>query len=367
MFALSSVDVFYLVKELRSLLVDSFVDKFYQSSGDVLIKLRNPRSGKHQLLISLPNAVCLTNHRFDWPKIPPGFCMLLRKHLSNSKLVSVEQHGFERIIELRFVKGEVSWLLILEVFSKGNVVLVNSDNIIRGVLSLQRWKDRTLRVNAPYEYPPPLPVTPSLSLDELSSLFSSSGKPLVKFLATVLGLGGKYAEELVLRSGLDKNSSSLDDDQLSLLHSSLKDFFSQPLNPVFNGSDVAPFPMRSWSSFESLKTFSEGIDLLVVREKSSLAVSQGESVVKSSLNKFDKIIKAQSKKLEEYERQALENQRKGELIYERYQELSSLLSLLRSAHEKGGWPAVKSLINDKGWPIVVNEKKGSVVIDLKDS
>jgi len=367
MFSLSSLDVYYLVKELRPLLEEAFVDKIYQRDGEFLIRMRSPKAGKQQLYIKAPDATFLTDHRFSWPQDPQGFCMQLRKHLSNSKMSAIEQHAFERIIELTFVKGSVSWKLVLELFSKGNIILVNSEGLIRGVWDLQRWKDRTLRVNAPYEYPPTMVDTPKLSEQELSELFVSSGLELVKFCATKLGLGGKYAEELVSRSGLDKFSTELSLGSVTALYTALGSMLSRDVLAAVHDGDAAPFHLQAWESIQTAASFSEAIEGLVVGEKTDAISGEAESVVVDHKTKYQRIIDEQTNKLSGYEQSAVENQRRGELIYERYQDMDALLSGLREAHETGGWAAVKDLIDEQGLPVSVNEKDGLVSFELPDA
>ena len=368
-FSLSSLDVHYLVRELRPVLEESFVDKAYESQeekGDFLLRLRNPKAGKQQLYLKVPEAFFLTEHRYSWPQQPPGFCMQLRKQLGNSQVESVRQHGFERIVEIVFRKGETRWRLIVELFSKGNVVLVNEEGLIRGVMDLQRWKDRTLRVNAPYEYPPGAKRTPELSLEELSVMLSENDRELVRFCATALGLGGKYAEELVARAGIEKSKVSLSGDEIGVLHGELMALFDQELRPVTFDDDAAPFPLRGWDAAAEAGSFSSAIESLVVAEKTEAIEQEAHGAVRKVSSKYERIVTEQTAKLEGYRKAAEENQRKGEYIYERYQELSGLLDTLKGLREKGDWPAVKSFVKENSLPIKVDERKGVVVLEVSE-
>ena len=47
-----------------------------------------------------------TAHRRSNPPSPPGFCMLLRKHLGGARLAEVEQVRFDRVLRLDFRRGE---------------------------------------------------------------------------------------------------------------------------------------------------------------------------------------------------------------------------------------------------------------------
>ncbi len=368
-FTLSSLDVMFLVREFQTLIQDAFVDKIYQGKadkGDFLIRMRSPKFGKQQLYLQVPDAIFLTEHRFSWPKVPSGFCMQLRKHLTNTKLVSVRQVGFERIIELVFTKGDTTWKLILELFSKGNVVLVNNEGIIRGVMDLQRWKDRTLRVNAPYVLPPGKRDITSLSEKDFIGLFSDMDRPLVKFCATELGLGGKYSEELIARSGLDKNMTSISKEELGELFSSLKGLFTEKLYPISYDGDVAPFILKAWENEDVVEfdSYSKAIENEIVAEKTEVIEQDAEAQLNEHKDKYQKIIDQQSRMLENYEKSSVENTRKGELIYENYSALNSLLEQVKRLHKESGWDAVKEFLKDK--PVKINEKEAKITLELKE-
>ncbi|MBD3209746.1 NFACT family protein [Candidatus Woesearchaeota archaeon] len=366
-FILSALDVHYLVKELRPLVQDAFVDKVYQGEeekGDSLLRMRSPRTGKQQLYVKVPEALFLTEHRFPWPRQPTGFCMQLRKHLTNAQLVSVEQHAFDRIVELVFKKGEKRWTLVIELFSKGNVVFINNEGVIRGVMDLQRWKDRTLRVNAPYEYPPQQNDTKTMSLEQLRERWEENDKELVKFCATALGLGGKYAEELLSRTTFDKNTKELGKKGSEQLHAALQALFEEAPRPTTHGEDAAPFPLHTWKEVEQHPTFSAAIEALVIAEKRDVVDSAAAASTRTRQDKYDRIIEAQTKKLDGYKRSAEENQRKGERIYECYQELSSLLEKIGELHDRDGWAAVKEHVKEHKLLVTVDGKSGKLTVDL---
>ncbi len=89
-----------LVQELRSL-EGRRVDKINQPQrGAFVFSLR----GK-QLLISMESNAAyfaITDKKWDNPKEPPAFCMLLRKHLLNSTLSNIRQEGLDRTIYFMF-------------------------------------------------------------------------------------------------------------------------------------------------------------------------------------------------------------------------------------------------------------------------
>ena len=79
--------------------------------------------------------------------------MQLRKYLNNAILRGLEQKQAERIVVFELEKEE-RYYLIIELFSKGNVILAGQDYRIIGVLEQQAWKGRTVKVNEKYIFPP---------------------------------------------------------------------------------------------------------------------------------------------------------------------------------------------------------------------
>ena len=119
--------------ELQAL-AGSRVDKVQQPERDVLLLHLRGGAGAVRLLISAGSGsarVHLTRMDRENPAEPPMFCMLLRKHLSGARLLSVEQPDWERVMLLRFAcldeLGEASEkLLAVELMGRNaNIILVD--------------------------------------------------------------------------------------------------------------------------------------------------------------------------------------------------------------------------------------------------
>jgi len=116
------------------------IDKIQQPERDVFIlSLRGNNKQTQSLLISVgadDARVHLTEHKFENPKAPPMFCMLLRKHLTGARIVEIVQHESERVLILRLdtttVLGERSEkCLIIEMIGRlSNLILKDSDDLI---------------------------------------------------------------------------------------------------------------------------------------------------------------------------------------------------------------------------------------------
>ena len=115
------------------------IDKVQQPERDtVLLHLRGPSGGGRMLLTASPNhpRIQMTELPMENPAQPPMFCMLLRKHLTGGKLLSITQPPMERLIDLSFdctdEMGEPTQKhLILEVMGRNsNLILTGADGRI---------------------------------------------------------------------------------------------------------------------------------------------------------------------------------------------------------------------------------------------
>ncbi len=160
-----------------------------------------------------------THRHFSHPMNPPPFCMLLRKHLGNGLLVSMEQPPLERILYLHFnvlntMGKKVQKTLAVEIMGRhSNLLLLDTPDqenkqIILGALkpipsSLNRY--RVLLPRHVYFPPPPQEKLHPFALNyeyfqqEIKRL---EGQPAAEaLLANLQGLSPFLAAEIAARSG----------------------------------------------------------------------------------------------------------------------------------------------------------------------
>ncbi|KUG03827.1 fibronectin/fibrinogen-binding protein [hydrocarbon metagenome] len=129
-----------VTEELNSSLLDARIDKIHQPEKDeLLLTTRHPKFGTHRLLISANarwSRMHMTEARKTNPKVPPSFCMLLRKYLEGGKIKSIRQVDFERIvhIDIEALDEFREWkskILVCEFMGRhSNIILINPENRI---------------------------------------------------------------------------------------------------------------------------------------------------------------------------------------------------------------------------------------------
>ncbi len=395
---LSSLDLHFLVRELQCL-VGARLQKAYQGSKerkrDLLfqfyLKGREGEDGKgvsasgtgerdaarraacgdaatHEdvpsaatkplLHVLLPGIAYLSEEKPPVEKTPGQFAVFLRKWVGNARLVAVEQQGFEKILRLTFENKDGRRTLVLELLPPGNALLLNEEGKIMNLLEPQRHGSRVLRGGARYEPPPPFFDTKHASVEEVAAkLFATDKDVVVKALAADLGLGSTYAEEVCLRVGVEKLAKPTRT-ELRLLAAAAKALFDEPSAPSVVGDEAFPFRLATKETGIPFSSFSAAIASLVPEEEAPAVAIQ-----KTKRSKAEEVLKQQTRAVEGYGRAAEENQRKGELLYEHYQEVKALLDAVNATRKAKGWAAVKEEF--KGKVVQFDEEKGTITIELE--
>ncbi|CUS49604.1 LAQU0S24e00122g1_1 [Lachancea quebecensis] len=132
---ISSLDLELLYRELKTQLEGYRLSNIYnvsESSRQFLLKFNKPDS-KLNTIIDCGLRIHLTDFTRPVPATPSGFVVKLRKHLKSKRLTTVKRVANDRILVLSFNDGQ--FFLVLEFFSAGNVILLDSE---RKIIVLQR-------------------------------------------------------------------------------------------------------------------------------------------------------------------------------------------------------------------------------------
>ncbi|MFW6383167.1 MAG: NFACT family protein [Nanoarchaeota archaeon] len=373
-YQLSAFDLHFLIKELKETLLNARADKVFQpSKKDFLFTFHVPARGKHMLKVMLPNVMYMTEFKEEMPTHPLHFCLFLRKHLSGAFLRDIRQFGFERVVDFVFETKEKELHLIMEFFSKGNVVLTEGDLNIKSLLETQNWKDRTLRGNVLYDYPKKKYNSLKILYEEFFECVEESDKEaIVKTLALDLGLGGRYAEEICYRAGVDKNKFYIEDEEKQKLFSELEKFRNEPLNPqvIFENEEaktIIPVELKSidTSNAKKFDTFNSALDNVFATVKIDVEKGKKLAPYEKEKRKIEAQIKQQEEHIKKLELEAQENQKKGELLYNNYQVIEPLLNDLNKIIKKHPQKEIKEKLKGHETIKDINfkDKKVSIEID----
>lgn len=372
---MSSVDISAVVSELQ-MLIDAKLDKIYQHTPtEIRLKLQLPGSGHQDLLIEAGKRIHLTKHPRPSPKIAPSFPMLLRKHLMGGRITTIRQYDFDRVIEIHIRRGDTMATLVVELLSKGNIILLDGTRKIILPLKSMSFKDRKVRRGEQYEFPPSLMNPMEVTGAELRMLFDRSDRDVVRTLASKLNMGGLYAEEICIRAGVDKNTLTRDltKGQFTSIYSALHGLFE----PIISGTlkphmvmaddtqlDVLPFELQQYEKHEKrhFATFNVALDEFFSKQALREVEDAGKKIKGEKLGVLKRVLEQQEgtiKSSEQLEKKCIE---KAELVYARYQHINGVFDRVRNARKGGrSWSEIK---NGTDEIIEIDEKNGIITIEL---
>jgi len=371
----TSFDVAAVVRELKDVIDGSRVNNVYQlDSKTLLFKLHKPSKPALRLVLEAGRRLHLTSYAAEKPFVPPAFCMALRKYLRNAMLISVEQYEFERVVVFTF-KGNVGKLrLVLELFGDGNIILVDEEGKILHALTYKRMRDRNILRGELFVFAPSSGKNPfKVSMEELAVALRGFGDfEVVRAIARFLGIGGVYAEEVLLRAGIEKTKpcGMLSDSEAHALFDCLQSLLLQVSNGKLKPCivlddkggfmDVTPFKLKRYENFKHqfYGSFNEALDEFYVRAEAfeKVAVSVEVEELKREGERLWRVAESQEKALAEAEAEANAAKRVGDIIYAYSNDLQALLDKFLNEKKAG-----------KEWSQIVSEVLAEKKANIKPS
>jgi len=348
---MTSFDVAASVYELNQAANDARIENIYQlNHSTVLLRLHKPNQPTLQLLIEAGKRVHLTSYVSEKPFKPPAFCMVLRKYLRNRKLQEIKQHEFERVVTFRITTRNGDFQLVVELFGEGNITLVNQQGIITIALSYRRMRDRNILRNETFQHAPPSGKNPfQISRTQMDELGNFGKLEVVRALTRFLSIGGVYAEELLLRADIEKNTpcQMLTERQLDCLYTKLKSILSCLLEGRFEPAiildqggeivDVTPIQLNRYKGLERRphKTFNEALDEYFTQTTQIGRVDVARKEYERELAKHERMLADQRRNIEDLKKAMEENRRIGDFIYAHLGELQLLMQQVLEDKQKG--------------------------------
>ena len=319
-----------IVNELNEKILNGRIYKIYQPEADeITLVIKQNRENLRLHLSASPGLpiVYLSDQGKQNPIQAPNFCMLLRKHVSNGRIVSVEQPGYERIIEITVEHldelGDVCQKkLVIELMGKhSNLIFVGQDGMILDSIihvGANMSSKRQVLPGMAYSMPPTQHKKDidSLTLEDFLAGIKPKPVPVTKALySSITGMSSFLANEICYRAGVDGSQStdSLTQDQCSGLYSQLKKLavsvekHEYVPNIIYqNGEpkEFSCFPMTSYETSYEVKVFPTISDVLVIyySEKEKYARMKQKSadlrkIVQTSIERTSKKYDLQRKQL----------------------------------------------------------------------
>ncbi len=220
--AFDGVVISNIVHDMKERLVGGRIYKIYQPEPDEInLVVKNQKTTFRLMLnasATLPLVYFLEENKAN-PAQAPNFCMLLRKHIGNARIVSVTQPGLERIIVMELEHlDEMGDLrhkkLIIELMGKYSNIIFTDDQdvIIDSVKRIGAHISSVREVLPGYDYvsPPNEKYNPmELGKDTFCSVILGKPISIEKAIYTsITGFSKLMADEICYEAGVDGDFST---------------------------------------------------------------------------------------------------------------------------------------------------------------
>ena len=335
--AFDGITVAALTKELKETICDGRIAKIAQPESDELLLTIKTKEGQRRLSISASASlplIYLTNDNKPSPMTAPNFCMLLRKHIGNGRIVDVSQPGLERIIRLRIEHlDELGDLrqktLVIEIMGKhSNIIFCDEkDQIIDSIkhVPAQMSSVREVLPGRPYFIPDTMEKQDPLTAADEDFSRALRGKPMrisKAVYTSFTGISPVVAEEICYLAGIDSQmtASDLTDDMLTHLYRQFQYYMEDVRNgaftPViyFDGNTPKEFSALPLTHFQNLEkkeysSISEVLSTYYATRNALVRIRQKSAdlrhIVQTALERNRKKYELQSRQLKDTENRDL--------------------------------------------------------------
>lgn len=335
--AFDGITVAALTKELKETICDGRIAKIAQPESDELLLTIKTKEGQRRLSISASASlplIYLTNDNKPSPMTAPNFCMLLRKHIGNGRIVDVSQPGLERIIRLRIEHlDELGDLrqktLVIEIMGKhSNIIFCDEkDQIIDSIkhVPAQMSSVREVLPGRPYFIPDTMEKQDPLTAADEDFSRALRGKPMrisKAVYTSFTGISPVVAEEICYLAGIDSQmtASDLTDDMLTHLYRQFQYYMEDVRNgaftPViyFDGNTPKEFSALPLTHFQNLEkkeygSISEVLSTYYATRNTLVRIRQKSAdlrhIVQTALERNRKKYELQSRQLKNTENRDL--------------------------------------------------------------
>lgn len=346
----SNFDVYTIVRELDSILSQGNILNIYEIGNLLLLKIKTKNNEKRNLIIQNDTRVNITNYGYPIPKFPTQYITSIRKLMKNRRILSISQYNFDRIIiiELSSYDGE-PWKFIIELFNKGNYVLIDEKSIVKIANSYKKFRDRDILANREYIFPKQRGKSfLTLNQEEFFAFFINSDEEVVRILARNINISGLYSEEICFRAGIEKTEtgSNLNEDTLKKLFSAFKALRNNLLFGEINAHvvldedgnqiSIQPFDLFLFQKHQKkyFQSFNEAVDYYYSQIDAN-KVKSSYNGLDNQIESQEQILKKQIEYLEELKALKEKFYAYGDFIYAHFSLFQKLLGTILEALNKG--------------------------------
>ncbi|KAI3656797.1 hypothetical protein MP638_004174 [Amoeboaphelidium occidentale] len=366
---LNTVDLTILAKEFKEKFKDERIVNVYTDAKTVFLKLRNSVLRIDPSVIYtvpvLPQSLTLTH-----------FGTLLRKHLTNKRILSINQLGHDRVLLIRTFK----YLLFCEFYASGNIVLCDENGRI---VALLRHVD-SLGYKIGEIYPAHL-LSPLRVVKDISDLDSMVFKKLDTQIRKIGMFPTALIEAVFVRIGTFTEirlnmslkevvkSEQAKAELFLLIEQCQKDVFDLYLSKGNSGFitkqaeyvDFNPFMpiLKENETVEKFESFDKAVQEYFHKITTSVALSR----LNKQQNTLKKKAENKQNKLVEYDQNAIMDEMKALAIDYNFVAVENAINYVRRLLASGvDWFSIERVINEEKFRVKNNLSDNFVVDIIKE-
>ncbi|MGV9104001.1 MAG: ribosome rescue protein RqcH, partial [Candidatus Thorarchaeota archaeon] len=359
---MSNTDIRAILPEIREVAHGAFINNVYQYNGTFVLKVHKSSVGTRQILIEPGRRIHLTRYRRDAPRLPPEFCMVLRKYLRNRVITNIEQYDLDRIVIFEVGGEENNYKLIVELFGKGNIILVDPDDEIFIALHYKKMRDRDVVPNAVYQFPPQRGRDIlAVEMEHLEDVIQDSDTSLIRALTRGFNIDSLSCEEVCALAGISATESveNITKEQISDLHRGFKEY----LKKIEGGANepriifdedgeyvsFVPFRFETYVDMpqEVFESYSQVIDEFFGFPEIEKDIDKKEEALKEERERLETIIEKQKENMDALADEASLLRETGEAMYANFQEITEILHTIEQARSDGvPWSKIQERIEE---------------------
>ena len=362
---LAGIELAYLVKEIETETEGYYVSNIWGiNRNSILFKLHHPKKPDIMLMVST-TGMWITSKKIDSIE-PNKLLRRLRSDLLRSKIEKIEQIGTERIAYLTFSNFDNRFVLIVEFFGEGNLLLCNYNKKILALLHSIDVKHRQLRVGVDYNPPPTNNIDViNFRKEEFKKILSSS-TTIGKTIGRGLGLPKKYVEEIIRLSSINraKPSNQLSNEEIESLYDIINTTISNVIEgnhdpTIINDGEISEiFPIRfsdDNTNAKKVSSFNDGLDIIF----SEQILQKGKSLYSD----------AAEKKIKELENTLDEQKKAISTVLEKSKQIADVANLFFTMQSEGKSdikdPRIVEVLHDKNSEMI--KEKGVSILKIGDA
>jgi predicted ribosome quality control (RQC) complex YloA/Tae2 family protein len=197
---ISSVELYRWMNTYGALIKTARITQLYRTGKSELWWALHTKEGKKFLFTAPPEVISLTDEKQGEHK-ETGFGRWMRDNIKGAIIENITQVGSDRVLNITARRGPMIYDIFIELYAQGNIIVCLDKKIL---VCLEKRSD----VEKGKIYEPTKQFDSFHATDAEIEKHLSDGEEMTasKALATQLGLGGAFAQEICTAIGVDEQA-----------------------------------------------------------------------------------------------------------------------------------------------------------------